>query len=197
MSITVWAVAVAIYALFWLWYVGPRKRISPEEADKIVEVFDKSTHSHTSAQIKALRDFFADDDGRDFVMVNLIHLRKPVKESSKMLAKYQNIFLGALIRKAGHPVLIAKRSGGNLELVNCEENNDWAAAGMIRYRSRRDLMEILPGTLGSEHHKLKLDSLEKTIAYPSSDWFMLGGPRIVVALIVALAACIAQLIILI
>jgi hypothetical protein len=197
MSITIWALAVASYALFWLWYVGTRQRISPEEADKVVGLFNNVAHSHTPAQIKALRDFFANDDGRDFVMVNLIHLKKPVKESSEMLAKYQKVFLGALLRKAGHPVLIAKRSGGNLELVNCEENNDWAAAGMIRYRSRRDLMEILPSTVGSEHHQLKLDSLEKTVAYPASDWFMLGGPRIVVALIIALAACIAQLILLI
>jgi hypothetical protein len=193
MSITVWAIAVTTYALFWLWYVGFRQRISPEEADKIVELFNNSTHSHTPAQIKALRDFFANDDGRDFVMVNLIHLKKPVKESSKMLAKYQTVFLSALLRKAGHPVLIAKRSGGNLELVNCEENNDWAAAGMIRYRSRRDLMEILPSTVGSEHHNLKLNSLEKTVAYPASDWFMLGGPRIVVALSISLVACIVQL----
>jgi hypothetical protein len=43
------------------------------------------------------------------------------------------------------------------------------AIDMVRYLSRRDLMEILPATLGSQHHKLQLESLEKTIAYPVSD----------------------------
>ena len=193
MSFTIAAVAAATYALFWLWYVGLQKKISPQEVDKIMTLLAGTKHSFSQNQIQSIRDFFAHDDGKDFVMVNLIHLKKPVKESSKMLSRYQKVFLGALLRKAGHPVLVAKRSGGNVELLNCEHNNDWPAVGMIRYRSRRDLMEILPGTVGSAHHNLKLDSLEKTVAYPASDWFMFGGPRVVVALLLALVACIAQL----
>ena len=54
-------------------------------------------------------------------------------------------------------------------------------------------MEMLPATIGSEHHGLKLDSLEKTFAFPASPWFMLGGPRIVVALAIALVAALTHL----
>ena len=56
----------------------------------------------------------------------------------------------------------------------------------VGFRSRRDLLEVLPATLGSEHHGLKLAALEKTFAFPASPWFMPGGPRVVVALAVAL-----------
>ncbi|MFT5032735.1 MAG: hypothetical protein ACI89D_000865 [Bermanella sp.] len=159
--------------------------IRPKEVDKIITLLAGSEHSFRQDQFQSIRDFFADDDGKDFVMVNLIHLKKPVKESSRKLAQYQKVFLGSLLRKAGHTVLIAKRSGGNVELINCEHNNDWPAVGMIRYRNCRDLMEILPSTVGNAHHNLKLESLEKTIAYPASDWFMLGGPRVAVALLIA------------
>jgi hypothetical protein len=64
---------------------------------------------------------------------------------------------------------------------------------MIRYRSRHDFMDMLPDTVGSEHHGLKLAALEKTFAFPASQWFMLGGPRVVVALLIALIAAISQL----
>ena len=82
---------------------------------------------------------------------------------------------------------------GNIENVACDHADNWSAAGMIRYRSRRDLMDILPATIGSDHHHLKLESLEKTFAFPSSPWFMLGGPRLVVALAIALIAALLHL----
>ena len=64
---------------------------------------------------------------------------------------------------------------------------------MVRYRSRRDLMNILPATIGSKHHGLKLESLEKTFAFPASPWFVFGGPRIVVALGIALLASVLHI----
>lgn len=64
---------------------------------------------------------------------------------------------------------------------------------MNRYRSRRDLMAVLPSTLGAEHHGLKLAALEKTLAFEPS--LMLGGPRAVVAPVVALTAALAQIVI--
>lgn len=194
MTSVIWTSAAAVYLLFWLWYARPRKKVTPEEADRLLAWLNTQEHAYSAEQLKGLRDFFVDDDGRDFVMVNLIHLKAPARESGRKLNQYQKVFLGALLRKAGHPVFIARRSGGNLELVNCEQNNDWPAAGMIRYRSRRDLLEMLPDTIGSAHHNLKLESLDKTVAFPASNWFIFGGPRVLAVLVVLLAACIAQLI---
>tara|TARA_R110001592_G_scaffold363323_1_gene684019 strand:- start:121141 stop:121707 length:567 start_codon:yes stop_codon:yes gene_type:complete len=183
-----------IYAVFWCWYVGFRSRITPAEAAATMDLLDKAA-SITPKQRDSLAHFLANDDGRDFVMVNLLELKKPVRESRKKLDSYQKVFLGGLLRKAGHPVMIATAASGNVENVACEHADDWMAAGMIRYRSRRDLMEVLPATVGSEHHGLKLAALEKTFAFPASPWFMLGGPRVVVALAVALIAALTQLVI--
>lgn len=180
------------YAAFWCWYVGFRKKITPEEVDQTMSLFG-SDGSWNEKQQESLRHFLANDNGKDFVMVNLLHLKSPRRESRKKLAIYQKIFLGALLRKAGHPVMIATAASGNIENVACDHADDWGAAGMIRYRSRRDLMEMLPATIGSKHHHLKLESLEKTFAFPSSPWFMLGGPRIVVALAIALIAALVQI----
>ncbi len=188
----IWSLALLAYLAFWSWYVGFRRKITPAEAAQTMALFEHEG-SWTMAQKEHLRYFLENDDGRDFVMVNLLHLKRPVVESRKKLDSYQKIFLGALLRKAGHPVMIARAASGNVETVACEQADNWGAAGMIRYRSRRDLMEMLPATIGSAHHQLKLAALEKTFAFPASPWFMLGGPRIVVALTLALLAALLHL----
>ena len=153
----------------------------------------ESQNFGTDQQRENVRQFFLNDDGKDFVMVNLLDLKSPREESRKKLSAYQKIFLGALLRKAGHPVMIAMAASGNIENVACDHADGWGAAGMIRYRSRRDLMDMLPATIGSKHHHLKLESLERTFAFPASPWFMFGGPRIVAALGIALLAALAHL----
>jgi hypothetical protein len=188
----IWATAITTYGLFWAWYVGFKKKITPSEVEQTMQLLDKHGHG-TDKQRASLRSFLSTDDGKDFVMVNLLHLKSPRKESQKKLASYQKIFLGALLHKAGHPVMIARAATGNIENVDCDHSDDWSAAGMIRYRSRRDFMDMLPATIGSEHHALKLAAMEKTFAFPASQWFMLGGPRIVVALGAFLVAALVQL----
>ena len=191
-SYIIWSTALLTYAAFWYWYVGFRKKITREEVEQTMRLFD-DVDSHSSQQIEHLRNFLANDDGKDFVMVNLLQLCKPVVDSKQKLDTYQKIFLGSLLRKAGHPVLIARAASGNIENIDSDQADNWGAAGLVRYRSRRDLMEILPHTIGSEHHGLKLAALDKTLAFPASPWFMLGGPRIVVALVIALIAALVQI----
>jgi hypothetical protein len=191
-AVMIWIIAVLAYAAFWFWYVGFQKKVTPQEVAATMCIFEHDD-TWTATQKEHLRNFLLDDDGKDFVMVNLLHLKSPKKESLEKLNTYQKIFLGSLLRKAGHPVMIARAASGNVENVACDHADDWSVAGMIRYRSRRDLMNILPATIGSEHHGLKLESLEKTFAFPASPWFMFGGPRIVVALGIALLASVLHI----
>ena len=191
-AIGIWGTALIVYGLFWWWYVGFRQKITPAEVDETMALF-KNDGTWTEQQRENLRNFLANDDGKDFVMVNLLLLNKPVAESRKNLNKYQKIFLGSLLRKAGHPVLIARAASGNVENVASDQDEGWGAAGMIRYRSRRDLMEILPATIGSEHHGLKLAAVERTFAFPASPWFLFGGPKLLAPMAIALVAAFIQL----
>ena len=188
----IWGTAFLIYAIFWLWYVGFRRKITLEEVQQTMALF-KEDGTWTEQQRENMRHFLANDDGKDFVMVNLLLLQSPRSESRKKLDTYQKIFLGALLRKAGHPVMIASAASGNIENVACDQDEGWGAAGMIRYRSRRDLMEMLPATIGSEHHGLKLASLERTFAFPAAPWFLFGGPQVIVPLSIALVAALVHL----
>ena len=191
-ALGIWATAGLIYALFWWWYVGFRPKITPAEVEQTMGLF-KADGSWSEQQLENLRQFLANDDGKDFVMVNLLLLNRPHKASGEKLARYQKVFLGSLLRKAGHPVMIARAASGNLENVACDQAEGWGVAGMIRYRSRRDLMDILPATIGSEHHGLKLAALERTFAFPASPWFLFGGPKLLVPLAIALVAALVHL----
>ncbi|PLW82440.1 hypothetical protein CWI75_11810 [Kineobactrum sediminis] len=191
-AVVIWVTALLIYALFWSWYVGFRRKVTAEEVEALMALI--ATHGRlTEQQRENVRGFLLNDDGKDFVMVNLLLLKNPRRESAKKLARYQKIFLGALLRKAGHPVMVAMAASGSVENVACDQDEGWGAAGMIRYRSRRDLMEILPATIGSEHHDLKLESLERTFAFPASPWFLFGGPKVIAPLCIALLAALAHL----
>ena len=187
----IWTSAAAIYACFWFWYVGVVQKINSQEVESTLEKM-RALGGASEQQLQALRRFFEEDDGKDFVMINLLELKKPRQESSKKLAVYQKVFLGNLLKRAGHPVFIARVATGKIENIGCDDDN-WTAAGMVRYRSRRDLMEVLPDTFGSEHHGLKLEALERTFAYPSTPWTLVGGPRIVVPLALALIASLLHL----
>lgn len=187
----IWAAALLIYFAFWFWYVGMRPKVTASEITAIIELLEQSD-DFSEDQINATREFLENDDGRDFVMVNLLKLNEPKAESKQKLDTYSKIFLGNLLKRAGHPIFIARAASGNIENVNSEQQNRWTAAAMVRYRSRRDFMEILPATVGSEHHSLKLESLAQTFAFPAAPWTIVGGPRLIVPLLIALLATLTQ-----
>jgi hypothetical protein len=183
-----------VYAIFWLWYVGLKKTISPQlmaEVENIISSEDSEWTTETHR--KNILHFLENDDGKDFVMVNLLTLKRPTEQSRKKLLSYSKIFLGSLLKRAGHPVAQAQAASGKIEMVNVPLNEEWDSAFFVRYRSRKDLAEIILDTAGSEHHGLKIASLERTFAFPASPWFIFGGPKLLVPLILALIAAIAHI----
>ena len=53
----------------------------------------------------------------------------------------------------------------------------------MRYRSRRDLMEIATNPAFQGSHEFKIAAMNKTIAFPIDPWFHLGDPRLLLALL--------------
>lgn len=188
---TICSATALLYVGFWFWYIGISRKITSEEVESAINLL-QSRSNYSVKQIDAMRHFFEQDDGKDFVMVNLLELKEPMEQSRKKLTAYQKVFLGNLLKRAGHPVFIARAASGNLEDIGCGTDN-WTAAGMVRYRSRRDLLEVLPDTVGSEHHELKLESLARTFAYPGAPWTLIGGPKLIVPMALALVAALLHL----
>ena len=188
-SVTIIGVALLIYASFWLWYIGFSRTINPELVDQVMDTISASNSALTTdTHRKNFKHFLENDDGKDFVMVNLLRLKRPTAESRKNLGIYSKVFLGSLLKRAGHPVAQAQAAAGKIEFVDIPEEQEWDSAFFVRYRSRKDFAEIILETAGSEHHNLKIASLERTFAFPASPWFIFGGPKLLAPLVLALCA---------
>lgn len=187
----IWGVAIVAYCLFWAWYVGFGSKISEQDLNRYMACVEQTELSEES--VASFRNFFANDDGKEFFMANLLHLKSPKRESRQLLAKYSSVFVGKLMKKAGHPYFFGLAQARNLENLNCEVVDGWTTVVLMRYRSRRDLGEMLVNTVGTEHHGFKLAALEKTFAFPATGNLNIGSVRLMIGLVVALIGCVAYI----
>ena len=190
MDIVIWIIALSLYALFWLWYCGVKGRLSKHEVEIFISSFEAKGLSESA--LSNIREFLEQDDGREFFMVNLLEIKSPKRESQKLLMGYFKKFMSGMIPRGGHPLFLANAAAKNIENLNCEHADDWSSVGIIRYRSRRDFAQIVLNTFGSEHHSDKLLSLKKTLAFPSTTTLFFGSPKIIIALVLGLAAAVTQ-----
>jgi hypothetical protein len=189
LSAVIFGSALFIYAFFWCWYVGVNRQVTPELVEQTMNAISQTGSAMvTDTHRKNIRYFLENDDGKDFVMVNLLTLKRPTAQARKKLTTYSKIFLGQLLKRAGHPVVQAMAGTGKIEFIGVPETEEWDSAFLVRYRSRKDFAEIIIDTAGSEHHGLKIASLERTVAFPASPWFIMGGPKLIVSLMLALLA---------
>jgi len=66
-------------------------------------------------------------------------------------------------------------------------------AGVIRYRSRRDMIELVADPAFAPAHEFKIAAMSHTLAFPLAPGFTVLGPRVWLALLLALLAALGQL----
>jgi hypothetical protein len=191
-AVCLWSAVALVYAVFWAWYVGLKGKLSSAEVEHYAQRFEEA--GIAADKVANLRQFLAEDDGREWFMINLLELKSPKRESAKLLQSYTKTFMAGLFKRGGHPFFIANAQAANIENLHCEHADNWTATGIVRYRSRRDCAEILLQTFGSDHHADKLAALEKTLAFPATTNLLMGSPRVLVAQGLALFAALTQII---
>ena len=192
MDITIiWIVMAVLYTVFWLWYSGIKGKLSQAEVEYYMQQFESK--GVNADNLSNLRHFLEKDDGREWFMINLLELKSPKRESSKLLQRYTKTFMAGMFRRAGHPFFVAIAAAKNIENLNCDDADNWSSTGIVRYRSRRDCAETLLDTFGSDHHADKLASLTKTLAFPATANVLMGSPRVLVAMSAALIGAMATI----
>ena len=190
-TIAIWAVALAVYVAFAAWYGGVRGPLAPAEiAAHLARL--SAGGAYDADQLAAVRAFLEADDGREFFMVNLVRMQ-PGDAARQELERYTGPFLGALLRRAGHPAFVAPAAATYLERWNVAPDPGWSFAGVIRYRSRRDMIELVTDPAFEPWHAHKLAAIASTLAFPVTPARIWIGPRVWVALLVALVALALQL----
>lgn len=197
----IWATAFLLYGAFSLWYNNLGGALTGAEIDDYLARFE-AFDGDDPERLATLRAFLEEDEGGEFYMVNLIRLHdgaipRPgsgeLQPAPEILAGYTDHFMPDLFARAGHPAFLARAAGGYLEHWGVEADPGWSFAGVIRYRSRRDLMELATDPRFEPAHVYKLAAMASTLAFPATPGLVVFGPRVWMAFLLSLLAALVHL----
>jgi hypothetical protein len=183
-TIFIWLAALLIYICFLLWHNGLGIPLSEEEIEKYITRARAINPDVDPEKLEALRAFLNEDDGDALIMVNAIKLRdkpmhssdvSPDETSMRVLSRYNRFVMPFLLKRGGYPVLVGIAVADSPEVWGIENAEKWTMAGMIRYRSRRDMMDMATNPEFQKVHKFKVAAVEKTFGFPMSPRFIAGG----------------------
>jgi hypothetical protein len=199
-----WIVLGVLYAFFFFWYTplgGPLTEEEIAHYEKVLQELapDDDESARRQSTFTRWKAFMRSDTGDDFAMFNAIHVRdkpepvegvEPGASSREIMNLYSKPFFERAVWNAAHPVMMGTAASEALDIWGIEDAEHWDMGLLVRYRSRRDIMNQVVAlselaASGNEIHRYKIAALEKTIAFPLDPWFQLGDPRLVLALVFA------------
>ncbi len=197
-----WLAALALYGAFRLWYDNLRGPLSKAEIDALMaEAARVKVTGHTDPAV--LRAFLEADDGKEFVMSNLVRVHPgevphpatgAPTQGLALLRSYGRRFVTLLFRHGGHPMMAMRKVGGYVDSWNTAPDPGWHVVGAMRYRSRRDMMALALNPALRDVHALKTASTAVTFSFPAQVIVSFAlRPRVWVALVLALVAALVHL----
>jgi hypothetical protein len=198
----IWPVVVVSYVLFRLWYDNWRGPLTQAEIDKFMteSMAIKMSEYSDPAVVRA---FLEADDGKEFVMSNLVRVHPHAvphpntgvpTQAETLLREYGKRFIKVLLRHGGHPMMAMRPVGGYVDSWNTPPDPGWHVVGAMRYRSRRDMIELVTDPSLKDVHPLKTAATAITFSFPTQ--VILGfamRPRTWVALVLLLLAALVHL----
>ena len=192
-SAWLWLATAIPYAAFCWWYTNTDGPLSADEVEQFVQAMRND--GAEPERIERLRRFMEEDDGNQFLMVNVLDLAAdpapipgvPADEPTEaVMARYMEHMYPELLKRASHPVFAGDAVFGAMDMAGVESLDTadrWTQAALVRYRSRRDLLEIGLAPVFADKHIFKIAALEKTIAYPVEPTLYLSDLRLLLFLL--------------
>ena len=181
---------LAVYGLFLVWYGGSGQPLSPAEIDQFMKELGALTTDE--AVLQELQTLIAGDDGKEFVMQNLVRYRPKAlyppgydygDDPRAADRRYGKAVIGPLLRNGSLILFIAKRTG---TFIAPEGADAWHYVAMVRYRSRRDFLRFALETQRDDIFVHKWAALEKTHVFPVKPLISLFPVRFIAASALAL-----------
>ena len=181
---------LAVYGLFLVWYGGSGQPLSPAEIDQFIKELGALTTDE--AVLQELQTLIAGDDGKEFVMQNLVRYRPKAlyppgydygDDPRAADRRYGKAVIGPLLRNGSLILFIAKRTG---TFIEPEGADAWHYVAMVRYRSRRDFLRFALETQRDDIFVHKWAALEKTHVFPVKPMISLFPVRFIAASALAL-----------
>ena len=194
----IWLSLIALYGAFFSWYTSFGGPLTDEEISTYMTMLEDRQPTPSPERLAMMRKFMEEDTGDDFVMINVIDMYdtplqiegvEPGESSNEVLAKYMAYMIPALFARACHPVIYGQAAAEAMDVMNAEGMEHWTTGAGMRYRSRRDVLEISSNPAFAGSHEFKIAAMAKTIAFPIDPWLQLGDPRLVLALLLGVIGC--------
>lgn len=194
----IWVGATVIYGLFLLWHEPwPHSPLSTQELESTLQGID-ANQQVTEEEKQAFRSFFSNDDGKPFYNLNLMLFAEQAVYSdgvthpgivtgSDANDAYAKMVLLQLLRRGSYPLWTSSKIS-NLLNERAPGADFFQEVAIVRYRSRRDMLNMIQDPdfkKGSPH---KFAALAKNVAIP-----MRGGLVVDLGLLVPLILLLAAL----
>jgi hypothetical protein len=193
-----------VYLLFLLWYGGRSRPLTPSEAAALLEQVQRNAQATGGPLapdlLGAIRDVIKDDDGREFVMVNLIRYRQKAVyppgwdlggDPHAADARYNRAIIPRLLKRACIPIFLGRSAG---RFLTPEGADSWHCVALVRYRSRRDFLRFCADLAKDRADVHKWAAVEKTQVFLVRVPFSLFLIRLVIGFLLAVVVLLTFLI---
>jgi len=182
----------ALYLLFLVWYGGRGSPLTQAEIDRALgQLEGGSTHKADPESLGQLRRVLSNDDGREFVMHNLVRWRakalyppgSPYGDDVRAADKrYGRAIVWPLVKRAGLVLMVARSAG---RFIDDGQSLPWTYVAMVRYRSRRDFLRFVVETEQRKVFVHKWAAIEHTQVFPVQAIISLFAVRLLVGMLIA------------
>ena len=198
-----YAVLTVIYVGWFAWYGGSGEPVSKAELESYITSMKEKSPSgperiaETTELMNRLADF---DTGNEYLMINLIKYRdKAVYPADSVWAdetdaraadgRYTQGVVKELFIRGGLPVLKSNVIG---TFMLDEDWRDWDEVSIVRYRSVKDMLDMIVGMADSGLAVHKFASIEQTHVFPAEPVISLFSIRLLLALVLFVIAVVVR-----
>lgn len=175
-----WYFFILFYVFFFIWYTNLSGPLNDKEIKFFMKVISERA-VNDEQRMERLRKFMEEDDGKDFFMVNFLDYNDTPEtmpatgkgaSSSNLMNYYMEYMYPEMFKRASHPVFFSNVFFPAMDIVSAEGMEDWDNVALVRYRSRKDMLQIGLNPIFDERHPYKIEALDKTIAIPVETPFL-------------------------
>lgn len=184
-----------VYAAFIGWYDGRGPALTAQETEgyisRIRVIAQGAGLTPDENLLRELKQLAASDDSEEFFMLNLINYRAQAVYPAgsgfggtglEADARYNEAIVPVLLKHGNHPVFLGTPMG---RFIDVPGDVEWQRVAIVRYRSRRDLLEMVLDLAAKPIGIHKWASIEKTQVFPVRSMFDLVQTRGSVAALLA------------
>ena len=201
-----YAALIVIYGSWFAWYGGSGEPVTQAELDAYVTSLNERSSSGPEKIEEAttlMHRLAAFDTGNEYLMINLIKYRKKAEypadsawadetDAKAADARYTQGVIKELIVRGGLPVLKSNVIG---TFLLDDDWRDWDEVAIVRYRSVKDMLDMIVGMADTGLAVHKFASIEQTHVFPVEPVISLFSVRLLFALVLFVIAVIVRAII--